>query len=362
MEKDNTIHLKTQKKPSYPITKSLRTYLMRYARERSLPISYARLKNYNESIPLYDDEGNDTYWETVTYSPEENQSLFHDLVQVYAILKTEGSYEMMEHLYIDRIDYCTFGNSNPFRIRIVNSLNDNQDYYYIKKADASRIYGLEMEHLLSPNRLYFLTHKETLVEEHIAGIPGDIFIQSWLENPHLKAIRLAKELVKFNERCFIRLLGDMRSYNFVVDLTPDFEDTQIRIRAMDFDQQSYSGRIKFYLPQYFKDNNILVTFCQRHITPKTAMQYQREEQAQIFRRIQSETVANKLKFLLQCMSDSELAPMENILLLRESLSEHYKDNIFINCKNMGEILEKSLNRLKENIYSPEKNIVLSISS
>ena len=58
--------------------------------------------------------------------------------------------------------------------------------------------------------------------------------------------------MKFNERCFIRLLGDMRSYNFVFVLTPDFEGWQVRIRAMDFDQQSYSGRRSFYLPQFFK--------------------------------------------------------------------------------------------------------------
>ena len=143
----------------------------------------------------------------------------------------------MQHLYVDRVDFCTFGNSTPFRIRIVNAYNDNQDYFYVKKADASRVYGLELEHLLSPNRLNFLTSGSTLIEEHIPGIPGDIFIKRWLQRGDLRPIRVAKELVKFNERCFVRLLGDMRSYNFVFVVTPDFEDAQLRIRAMDFDQQ-----------------------------------------------------------------------------------------------------------------------------
>ncbi len=62
-----------------------------------------------------------------------------------------------------------------------------------------------------------------------------------------------------DERCFIRLLGDMRSYNFVVIITPDFEDAQIRIRAMDFDQQSYNGRKNYYLPQFFKENTPLAS-------------------------------------------------------------------------------------------------------
>jgi hypothetical protein len=35
----------------------------------------------------------------------------------------------------------------------VNKINDNFDYFYIKNADASRIYGLELEHILSPNKI-----------------------------------------------------------------------------------------------------------------------------------------------------------------------------------------------------------------
>ena len=57
-------------------------------------------------------------------------------------------------------------------------------------------------------------------------------------HPDTNMIRFAKEFVKFNERCFVRLLGDMRSYNFVVNVIPDVEDFQYRVRAIDFDQQS----------------------------------------------------------------------------------------------------------------------------
>src|SRR5690554_7521140 len=65
------------------------------------------------------------------------------LRQIYAELKTGGDTEIISHLTVGQIDYCLFGNSNPFRIKIVNKLNDHHDYFYIKKADASRIYGLE---------------------------------------------------------------------------------------------------------------------------------------------------------------------------------------------------------------------------
>ena len=105
-----------------------------------------------------------------------------------------------------------------------------------------------MSHLLSPNRIQFFANKHTLIEEHIVGIPGDAFIKDYLYQHEFNKMRLAKEFVKFNERCFIRLLGDMRSYNFVIDMTYDFDDIQFKLKPIDFDQQSYEGSFKLYKP------------------------------------------------------------------------------------------------------------------
>ena len=154
----------TKRKPTFPVSGGLRTYLTRYKRERDLPVTYERLRNFSEAIPLVDAEGKNTLWDTVIYRSEEMLALNEALKQVYAILKVDGDLSVVSHLYVDRVDFCTFGNSTPFRIRIVNAYNDNQDYFYVKKADASRVYGLELEHLLSPNRLNFITHGTTLVE------------------------------------------------------------------------------------------------------------------------------------------------------------------------------------------------------
>src|SRR6476620_7217247 len=213
----------SRKKPIFPVNEQLLAYLKHHGREVKLPIAYRDLLRMTFSVPLYDKHGKETFWETVVYDTHEWHHLREALVKTYAIIKTEGDLSYTKHLDVARIDYCTFGNSNPFRIRIVNRYNDNYDHYYVKKEDASRVYGLELEHLLSPNRISFLTGTDTLVEEHIPGLPGDIFIRDYLDRPDTNKIRLAKEFVKFNERCFIRLLGDMRSYNFVVNVTPDVE-------------------------------------------------------------------------------------------------------------------------------------------
>lgn len=334
------------KKPIYPIQPGLRDYLGRYNREVKLPLTYSDLFYFHVSGPLLDKAGKDTLWQTVGYRSFEMPRIFEALKEVYALLKSGGDRSALEHLYVDRVDYCSFGNTQPFRIRIVNSYNDNQDYFYVKRADASRTYGLELEHLLSPNRMHYLTCGNTLVEEHVAGIPGDLFIKEWLHNPQVKIVRLAKELVKFNERSFIRLLGDMRACNFVMDMTPDVEEVQIRIRAMDFDQQSHNERKNFYFPQFFKDNKPLVLYCMKHLNIQTAMQYQREEQSLILRRMQ--VIHDRLRMLLNVMVAEDLAPEQNVVQLRTELAEHYKEKLFLTCDTMGSLVRTSLENLIAN--------------
>ncbi|OWY25585.1 hypothetical protein C7N43_37330, partial [Sphingobacteriales bacterium UPWRP_1] len=211
MQEESMENIISKKKQTYPIHRDLRHYLRQNRRVEDMPCLYKDLKHYSFSVPFIDSAGNDTLWETVFYSETDRREIHAALTSIYGILKAAGDTSFMEHLSVDRIDYCTFGNSNPFRIRIINNFNDNYDYYYVKIADASRIYGLELEHILSPNRINYFVCKDTLIEEHIAGIPGDQFIQRQFNNANLNETRIAKEFIKFNERCFVKLLGDMRA-------------------------------------------------------------------------------------------------------------------------------------------------------
>ena len=348
MEYDDTTLPETPRKPSIPIHDGLRDYLLHFRRERDLPVTYERLRNYQESIPLNDSQGEPTLWDTVIYRAEEMEELYAHLKRIYALIKVDGDARIVEHVYVDRVDFCSFGNSMPFRVRVVNAYNDNQDYFYVKRADASRVYGLELEHLLSPNRLNYLTKDDTLIEEHIAGIPGDIFIERHIKGyPELNPVRVAKELVKFNERCFVRLLGDMRAYNFVFVITPDFETAQVRLRAMDFDQQSYNGRKKFYLPQFFKENLPLVNYCNEHLHEQTALQYQREEQTMMVHRADLAKV--RLGMLLDEMKSDRLAPDEKVHALRAELAVHFQNDRYLKCESMGALVRENLMTIRDMI-------------
>ena len=359
-EKNNDVELNegdkpSRKKPMYPVNEQLRHYLKNHGREVKLSVSYNDLLNFTWSTPIKDKNGNNTLWEKTSYDSRDWNFIREGLVKIYAALKTEGDYSFLSHFDVARVDYCTFGNSNPFRIRIVNKFNDNYDHYYIKIADASRIYGLELEHILSPNRIIFFTSDNTLVEEHIPGIPGDMFVSQFLNAPDTNKIRIAKEFVKFNERCFVRLLGDMRSYNFVIDITPDIEDYQYRIRCIDFDQQSYEGRKNLYFPQFFKENFPFVQLCLSHLNNESIAQYQFEERTMITFRLVSSRY--RIKELLDIMKDDEISTPEKMQQLIEELNNYHNTNHFSRCKSIGDIVKTNLKQtLRKNLLLVQKNL------
>jgi hypothetical protein len=326
----------SRKKPAFAVGPPLLHYLRKYNRATALPLQYSDLLRHSFTLPLLDEKRNETLWETVHYSPAEQPELYRALTYIYSLLKAGGDLDILDHLTVARVDYCTFGNTKPFRVRIINRLNDNYDHFYIKRSDASRVYGLELEELLSPNSVVFLSDRDTLVEEHIIGIPGDDFMKHHLGGSTFSQIRMAKEFVKFNERCFVRLLGDMRAYNFVVAVTPDIEGSQFRMRAIDFDQQSYEERKNFYLPQYFRENNPIIFLGIKHMTAETVKQYQLEERTLIAAR--AKTGSSRVKELLDVMRRDELSQPDKVDRLKHELAEHHENDLFLRCRTMGEIV------------------------
>ena len=346
----------SKKKPAYPINKQLSNYLTEYSRNIKIPIFYDDLLRFQGAVELYDKDGNDTLWIRTYYAEYERNEINHSLKKMYSILHSDGGDSILPFLNIDAIDFCTFGNSKPFRVKVRNILNDNYIYLYIKTADASRIYGLELEHLLSPNHINFLVHKNTLIEEHISGIPGDVFIANELENCSNQAkIAIAKEFVKFNERSFARLLGDMRSYNYVMVLTHDFDRIQYRIRAIDFDQQCFEGNPKVYMPQFLKENNALVKVTTDLLQNQSIEQYKIEERSLLAKRARSGK--KRLGKLLNCMQNDSISTPEKIEELKKGLQQLTGDINFKKSENMGDILKAALDFITRNYKNVNPYIV-----
>jgi hypothetical protein len=344
------------KKPTYPVSEALYNYLTEYGRNVIIPVFYDDLLRFTGSVELFDKNDKDTMWIRVLYPDHERADIDMNLKKIYTIMHSDGTDYSIPNLNIDAIDYCTFGNSRPFRVKIRNILNDNYTYLYVKKADASRIYGLELEELLSPNKVDFLVHNDTLIEEHILGIPGDIFIDEHLPKlTEREQKQISKEFVKFNERCMIRLLGDMRSYNYVFVVSHDFDQVQYRIRAIDFDQQTYEGSLKIYLPQFFKENSKLVQMVERSLQPESIIQYKNEERSLLAKRAKASH--NRLEKLVTCMTADTLSKPEKVLQLRREIKVFTKDVNFKKANSMGEILKFALDFVIRNYQNVNPYII-----
>ncbi len=346
----------SKKKPAFPISKELEEYLTKNGRYTKIPIHYDDLLRFQGSVPILDKNDKDTLWLSTYFADYEREEIDLNLKKIYTILHADGSDAPLPYLTVDSIDFCTFGNTKPFRIKIRNILNDNYTYFYLKKADASRVYGLELEHLLSPNHISFLVNTDTLIEEHISGIPGDVFIENNLENCSIQDKKaLSKEFVKFNERCFVRLLSDMRSYNYVIVLTHDFDRIQYRIRPIDFDQQSFEGNSKVYKPQFLKENYALVEMSLELLQPGSIEQYKNEERSLLAKRAISSQY--RLKHLLNCMKVDTVSIPEKVEQLKLELYDLTHDVNFKKSNNMGDILNSALDFIIRNYRTENPYII-----
>ena len=96
-----------KKKTIYPINEPLRKFLIEYKKEIDIPVSYSDLSRFTSSINLYDKKGEDTLWLTVFYASEDMKEIYDGLKKIYAMLKADGDFSVMEHFYIDRVDLCS---------------------------------------------------------------------------------------------------------------------------------------------------------------------------------------------------------------------------------------------------------------
>jgi undecaprenyl diphosphate synthase len=98
----------------------------RWAKKRLLPRTAGHKVGVDvaRGIMTYADELGIKYLTLYTFSTEnwkrskDEVDFLMNLLKVH--IKTEGDFTFTKHLDLARVDYCSFGNSNPFRIRIVN--------------------------------------------------------------------------------------------------------------------------------------------------------------------------------------------------------------------------------------------------
>ena len=122
------------KKPSYPVSLPLKAYLQKFNRNIRLPIFYDDLLRFQGSVEVFDKNDKNTLWIRTFYSDSDRVEIDLNLKRIYTTLHSDGNEKIIPFLNVDAIDYCTFGNSKPFRIKIRNILNDNYAYFLCQKS------------------------------------------------------------------------------------------------------------------------------------------------------------------------------------------------------------------------------------
>ena len=144
----------------------------------------------------------------------------------------------------------------------------------------------------------------------------------------------------------IRLLGDMRSYNYVVIPIHDFDQVIYKIRAIDFDQQCYEGKFSVYRPQFFKENKPMMELVRDKLKTDSIVQYKIEERSTISRRLIISD--ERMKLLIKIMKKDTVSKKENVDNLKKEIYKFTNEQSFQNCKSMGELMEETLDYLKRN--------------
>lgn len=103
------------KKQYYPINEELFHYLEKYKRITKTNVFYDDLLRFQGSVVVYDNNGEDSLWVRVYYNEFEKAEIDLNLKKIYTLLHSDGDESKIQFLNVDHIDFCTFGNSKPFR-------------------------------------------------------------------------------------------------------------------------------------------------------------------------------------------------------------------------------------------------------
>jgi len=131
----------------------------------------------------------------------------------------------------------------------------------------------------------------------------------------------------------------MRSYNFVVLKNGD-SARPFTIKAIDFDQQCYEGKLNLYLPQFYKENYPYVQLATAFLGDDaidTIRITERKAMAGHYARNFSQITA-----LLKVMQEEELSEQYKVVSLRKELNKYHHTSIFNHCKTMGSLVKQQL--------------------
>ena len=104
-----------------------------------------------------------------------------------------------------------------------------------------------------------------------------------------------------------------------------------------------------YQPQFFKENNQMVSLVSNRLDLSSVLQYQKEERSILAKRFMNTHA--RTEHLLKCMCEDEISLSENVTQLKEALYKYTFSSKFKKCESMGEILKTGFQFITKNFLN-----------
>jgi hypothetical protein len=255
--------------------------------------------------------------------------------------KLWGGNEKIERIFsemeIDSIEEISYADTKPLKVTVEFS-GRLERVFYAKPFDERRLFGLELENLLSPYKYTYSVGDGAIYEDEIHGIEA-MEIDGETENDK----NYLEEVVGLDYRCYVMLLGDMHDQNYIVSKNKAGEDLRYIVRPIDFDKL-------FDLNAEIKNNFVLKLSDRKRVIKKLGFdryiarvnfeienmreRYIKEEKrfCSLLKNIGSSQTCNSFLYIVS-------AGLNQGKIFKK-LDERKFD--FTKAKNMGELLEMHL--------------------
>jgi len=227
-----------------------------------------------------------------------------------------------------------YGRTCPLRVKVFFS-NDFEKTFYAKILDEKRLFGIELENMLSPYKYEYSASGGGIYEDEVPGIE-----QSRINSDTKRDNAYLEELAKLDYRAFVMLLGDLNPnenpHNCLVTKEFSGDSYTYNVRPIDFDglfeikdfqrDLVLSGRREEAANSIGKDRyHILRSFEKESMRKKYCQYYER------------------INELLDIVGSSDTCNRE-VRRLGGLLDEYYRDQNadFKNSKNMGDLFGKHI--------------------
>lgn len=244
----------------------------------------------------------------------------------------EVNQEQLRALEVRTAELIPYADNEPVRVEVASDVLEPRAFY-AKPFGEQRMFGLELEHLVS--RPYnFVVSGSGIFEEEVPGIEG-VTMEKADERLDEAYVR---ECARFEARCQALLFGDMHEYNWLVEQRrrPDSSEVRYEIRTIDPDKLFELDELKYVVFSRERRQEMIGVIGEDAYEAEAAFERKRMRNSFLDNR-------ERVDEVLRLVGNSEIC---NAVVKRYDLAQklaiYHRNEDFYNAENAGELLERHL--------------------